>query len=210
MANHPLQEERVLSCTTSELFCFRKTLTCMSKFDKWTALDQLKIAKNCPASWRQMHGDDRVRHCTHCDRNVYNISDLSREEVADLLERTEGRLCVRFYLRLDGKVMTRDCGRAEKALLRVRLAVGSVVALCGTLFSLITFGAISFSRNDLSQGDASPPPEFEIRRLGKTISDLDLQIRQEKNPEFRREFTAKKERVEKELADYKARHFATE
>lgn len=57
-----------------------------------------------------MRGDDRVRHCTHCTKNVYNISALSREEAIKLIEDSGGKLCVRYYTRPDGSIMTNDCG----------------------------------------------------------------------------------------------------
>lgn len=85
-----------------------------------TVLDDIRVAKPCPASWEYMHGDDRVRHCTHCERSVYNISAMSREEAAALIESHEGRLCVRFYRRADGKIMTKDCPRGL-AKVRARL-----------------------------------------------------------------------------------------
>jgi len=74
-------------------------------------LSKIHVAKACPADWRQMKGTDQVRHCTHCSRNVYNISEMSRQEAAELIQQTEGRMCVRYYSRPDGSIMTRDCGK---------------------------------------------------------------------------------------------------
>jgi hypothetical protein len=41
--------------------------------------------------------------------NVYNLSEMSQESAEALIAETEGRLCVRFYQRADGTVLTRDC-----------------------------------------------------------------------------------------------------
>ena len=41
--------------------------------------------------------------------NVYNLSDMTEEEALKLVEEREGRLCVRFYQREDGTVLTSDC-----------------------------------------------------------------------------------------------------
>ena len=41
--------------------------------------------------------------------NVYNLSGMSRTEAENLLMNSEGRLCVRFYQRADGSVITQDC-----------------------------------------------------------------------------------------------------
>jgi hypothetical protein len=83
-----------------------------------------------PASWEAMTGDDRVRFCGECRRHVYHLSELSRSEAEALIERAEGRICVRFYRRADGKIMTSDCPVGlQAARRRLALAVGAGVAM---------------------------------------------------------------------------------
>ncbi len=53
-----------------------------------------------------MIGGDRVRFCGQCQLNVYNLSAMSRYEAESLIARTEGRLCVRFFRRKDGSILT--------------------------------------------------------------------------------------------------------
>ena len=72
-------------------------------------LDNIRVAKPCPVSWDSMSGDDRVRFCGACKLNVYNLSEMTRRDVTELLQLVEGRLCVRFYRRKDGTVLTKDC-----------------------------------------------------------------------------------------------------
>ena len=43
-------------------------------------LDQVRVASPCSASWDEMLGDERVRFCTSCEKNVFNLSAMSREE----------------------------------------------------------------------------------------------------------------------------------
>lgn len=64
---------------------------------------------NCPARWNDMKGDDRVRACAACKKNVYNISKLKKQEAIELISKNEGDMCIRFYQRRDGTVITRDC-----------------------------------------------------------------------------------------------------
>lgn len=42
-------------------------------------LDHLRIAAPCPADWDQMFSfeDERVRFCSQCNLNVYNLSGMS-------------------------------------------------------------------------------------------------------------------------------------
>ena len=72
-------------------------------------LSQISIASPCPASWAEMAGDHRVRFCSICEKNVYNLSAMTAAEVESLVIEKEGRLCARFYQRQDGTVLTADC-----------------------------------------------------------------------------------------------------
>ncbi|MFA9472676.1 MAG: hypothetical protein ACERNK_19075, partial [Deltaproteobacteria bacterium] len=69
----------------------------------------LRIASPCKAPWENMDGDERVRFCRDCNRNVYNLSAMTEREARRVVAEREGRLCVRFYQRRDGTVLTSDC-----------------------------------------------------------------------------------------------------
>jgi len=94
-------------------------------------LDNIRIASPCNADWDQMMGNERARFCGQCNLNVYNLSSMTREEAELLIGRTEGRLCVRYFRRADGSVMTQDCPVGLRAIRRrmsrVARAVGSAV-----------------------------------------------------------------------------------
>jgi hypothetical protein len=81
-------------------------------------LKSIRIASPCPANWHTMIGDSRVRHCLQCNRNVYNLSEMTKREAEQLILKHEGRICVRFYQRPDGRILTRDCPRGVRAALR--------------------------------------------------------------------------------------------
>ncbi len=74
-------------------------------------LSHVRVASPCPASWSSMAGDERVRFCDQCHLHVYNLSAMTREDAARLVLEREGRLCVRFYQRADGTMLTQDCPR---------------------------------------------------------------------------------------------------
>ena len=97
------------------------------------ALHRIEIPSPCTASWEAMQGDDRVRHCGSCNKNVYNLSAMPEQEAADLLAgNTDGNLCVRFYRRADGTVLTSDCGARAPGAGRqawTRLAGATALAL---------------------------------------------------------------------------------
>jgi len=98
------------------------------------ALDNIQVAAPCPMSWEKMSGDDRVRHCQECKLNVYNLSEMTRRDAESLISSREGRLCVRFYRRADGTVLTRDCPRGlRKQIDRISRFAGAALS---TLMSL--------------------------------------------------------------------------
>jgi hypothetical protein len=72
-------------------------------------LAQAKIASPCNASWEKMTGNDQVRFCGSCQKNVYDLSAMTSVEAEALLQEKEANLCARFYRRADGTIMTSDC-----------------------------------------------------------------------------------------------------
>ena len=95
-------------------------------------LDNVRVASPCPANWDEMYGDDRKRFCRESKLNVYDLSDMTRREAEDLIANWEGRLCVRFYRRADGTVLTKDCpvgwAAVKRRLSRAATAVFSMLA----------------------------------------------------------------------------------
>src|SRR5947209_3713165 len=102
------------------------------------SLDTISVAAPCPASWEGMAGDDRVRSCGECKQKVYNLSRMTREEAEELL-RSEGKLCVRFYRRHDGTVMTADC---PAGLLAVPRRLTGAFLLVAGLFGALAAAVI--------------------------------------------------------------------
>ncbi len=94
-------------------------------------LENVRVASPCSASWEAMTGDDRVRFCGSCQKNVYNLSAMASADAERLLAEREGSICVRFYQRADGTVMTTDCpvGVRRRRMKRVVLAVAGAGAL---------------------------------------------------------------------------------
>jgi hypothetical protein len=99
-------------------------------------LDDLTIASPCAANWDDMSGDERARFCGSCRLHVYDLSGLSRKEAERLVFRQEGRLCVRFFRREDGTILTRDCpvglAAARARLARLAAFVLGLFAMLGT------------------------------------------------------------------------------
>jgi hypothetical protein len=59
-------------------------------------LDNIRIASPCAADWNAMTGDERVRHCGACKKDVFNLSALTRDEAELLIREKHGDLCGRY------------------------------------------------------------------------------------------------------------------
>ena len=103
------------------------------------ALEQIRIATPCSADWDDMAGDARVRFCGKCEKNVYNLSAMTRQEGEALVRQKEGRLCVRLYQRQDGTVITSDCPvgvRRQRLRARVWARVSGAAASAALVLGL--------------------------------------------------------------------------
>ena len=69
---------------------------------------RVEIKTPCSMSWDGMEGSASVRHCSKCRFNVYNFSEMSQEEIDDLLSSGD-RVCGRLFVRPDGTYMTKNC-----------------------------------------------------------------------------------------------------
>jgi hypothetical protein len=106
----------------------------MARFN--SPLSRIKIAAPCSADWDQMIGTNQVRFCGQCRLNVYNLSGMTRSDAESFIVRNEGRLCVRFYQRLDGSLLTKNCP-VGLAAIRRRLSYVTT-AVISTVFGFLT------------------------------------------------------------------------
>jgi hypothetical protein len=99
---------------------------------KLPVLPNIRVATPCTADWNQMTGDDRVRHCATCDKDVFNLSAMTRDDAEALILQKAGDLCARYYQRTDGTILLADCtvGVAQKRKRRV-IAAGAAMLLAG-------------------------------------------------------------------------------
>ena len=140
-----------------------------TKFD--SPLNNLKVASPCPADWNEMYGDDRKRFCGDCKLNVYNLSGMTTGEAERLVTNAEGRLCVRYYQRADGSIITADCPVGwAKIKQRTRVYATAAFSLVMALLTGVFFVSL-FSRQTATVGvlripfttpTPTPPPEHTM------------------------------------------------
>ncbi|WP_437672047.1 hypothetical protein [Sorangium sp. So ce131] len=125
------QDERRIE---EELEAVRRKLDGMAARRALPLLDNVRVASPCTADWEEMAGDDRVRFCGQCQKHVYNLSEMPREEAEQFIRQAAGGACIRLYRRADGTVITADCpvGARVRRVRNLALAtVGSGVLAAG-------------------------------------------------------------------------------
>jgi hypothetical protein len=121
-----------LEAKTRELDATSRMLDEMKAKAKLPVLANIRVASPCTADWAKMTGDERTRHCGDCNKNVYNLSQMTRDEAEALILAKEGRLCVRYFQRKDGTILLKDCtvGVANGRKRRL-IAAGAAALLAG-------------------------------------------------------------------------------
>jgi hypothetical protein len=138
-------------------------------------LDDLRIATPCQADWNEMTGDDRVRFCGRCEKNVYNLSAMTRDQAESLVREKEGRLCVRLYRRQDGTVLTADCPvGVERRRLRQRMwasvsSVAASVALLAGLWSGRARADLTLRKGDAVRDGKKPEHPTAVVPMGGAV-----------------------------------------
>jgi hypothetical protein len=145
-------------------------------------LDHVQVATPCQADWNQMIGTEQVRFCAQCSLNVFNLSLMTRAEAESLIARTEGRLCVKFYRRFDGSIITRDCPvglaairRRVSYLARAIISAALTFLVGGEVQKLfpakifqprVTLGVMARLETP-PRPDAAPPGAIELKSMGQ-------------------------------------------
>ncbi len=101
---------------------------------KLPLLQEIRVASPCGERWDAMTGDDRMRFCGSCQQHVFDLSAMTTAEAEGFLRERTGEVCVRFYRRADGTVLTADCPTGVRRRRRRRFAVaGAAVAVISSL-----------------------------------------------------------------------------
>ncbi len=149
----------------------------MSKFT--SPLEGVRVAAPCKADWGKMVGDERVRYCGQCSLHVYNLSGMTKREAEGLVANSEGRLCVRFYRRADGSILTSNCPTGLRAIRqRVSRIAGATLSAALGFFAGIglnlgarsttppTFHTMGAMSMPAEREYVAPPPVMEEPEMG--------------------------------------------
>jgi hypothetical protein len=89
-------------------------------------LKRVTIVSPCEANWAAMNGDDRVRSCSACGKEVYNFEALTAQDAASLVVSRDGNVCGRILRRSDGTIATATASSRRRG--PFSLTIGSLMA----------------------------------------------------------------------------------
>jgi hypothetical protein len=137
-------------------------------------LPNIYVASPCPADWSKMTGDERVRMCGQCNKNVFNLSQMTRSDAEELIIEKNGNVCVRYYQRKDGTILLKDCTVAASAARRRQMLGAAAAALLATGGSFAMLTAHRTAATPEAARIIAPAPaevEFRIREQEMTKND---------------------------------------
>lgn len=100
-----------------------------------SVLESICIAMPCSFDWDTMKGNDEVRLCGGCNKNVYNISAMSKKRAEEILSGPQ-LPCIQIVRTQDGRLSHDECPGWLKPLRKGwRKTLGFAVSVL-TLFSI--------------------------------------------------------------------------
>lgn len=117
--------------------------------------DAVKVKSPCSESWDEMTGNDLIKFCSHCAKDVNDVSKLTRREAMRLVRRSKGGLCVRYEVH---PVTRRPVfmTRAGAVARRAGIAAGVIAA------------SIAMAEAAYAQGGAMPLETVRVEQTEKT------------------------------------------
>lgn len=100
-------------------------------------VDDAHVRRPCDADWNAMVGDERVRFCASCEKNVHDLSAHTEGEAERLLRGEAGRICIIVERDASGRAITADrlpsgmTPARRLAMLAAAATVAMAVPFCG-------------------------------------------------------------------------------
>jgi hypothetical protein len=123
------------------------------------------LARPCDEPWSAMTGNERVRHCASCDRDVWDLSAMTAREAELRLLNAPAIPCINFRRDENGRLISRP-DPASRPTARVAIGAAAFVATTllapghGTLGGAPAHAdATTPPKSDAGKDEKKPPPE---------------------------------------------------
>lgn len=123
---------------------------------KKSFIDSVEVKSPCSEEWERMKGNDRVRFCDHCSKDVKNLSAITRKEAMRLVRASGGDLCIRYI----ANPVTRRPMFAEQLVQIARRTPGLAA---GVMSASISFSTFAYGQTPTEP--AAPEPVVAERQI---------------------------------------------
>ncbi len=127
-------------------------------------LDSIEVKTPCLKSWEEMKGNDQVRFCEHCAKDVNNLSAMTRKEARKLVARSNGRICVRYIKTPDGNLRT-----IKKRFHQITRQAG---VAAGVVSASLALSAVAYSQGEVRVLTSTEISQGENLNAGSTFGIL--------------------------------------
>ena len=141
-------------------------------------LDSISVASPCSEDWNEMRGSDQARFCSHCAKDVHDLSAITRKQAKKIVAeaaQSGNKICVRYVRKPNGQIKT-----AEQKLYKIggRTAHFAASVLGATLTLTSATYAQGEARINLNEtanvsktSARKPKPEGAPSQISFTIID---------------------------------------
>ena len=145
---------------------------------KKSILDSLRVTSPCNEDWDQMKGNSRVRFCSHCAKDVNNISEMTPNEAVRMARKAKGNVCIRY--KIDPVTKAPVFAERFHALTRSPIAATGVMAATLALTSAgysqgevrpLSNAPLAHAESDIEAGTKKPDLPTAYGSLSGTIRD---------------------------------------
>lgn len=121
--------------------------------------EAVRVKGPCSESWDEMTGNDKVRFCSHCAKDVNDVSKMTRRDAMRMVRRSKGGLCVRYEVHplTHRPVFAATIGRVAR---QTGIAAGVVTA------------SIAMADAAFAQGNIRPFETVRVEQTEKTGSSV--------------------------------------
>lgn len=110
---------------------------------KKSFIDSVKVGSPCGEDWEKMSGNERVRFCSHCSKNVNNLSEMTRKQAARFVRASGGDVCIRYI----ADPVTRQPMFANQLLQITRRAPGIAA---GVMTASMTLSTAAYAQGEIA------------------------------------------------------------
>jgi hypothetical protein len=134
---------------------------------KKRVFQDVRVGSPCTQEWSEMVGNGQVRFCSHCAKDVNNLSSMSRRDAIRFVRRSGGGLCIRYMV--DPKT---NAPMFAEQLIQISRRAPRVAA--GVMSASLSLSTFAYAQGGAATPQPSPSPEPQVEKTLVVRTDFEL------------------------------------